>query len=82
MAALDQLVVLSPVTPTPVQPMDRLGEALGLPAGRLWVKRDDLTGLGGGGNKVRSSSTSAPTRWPRAATPWSPGAGGSPTTCA
>ena len=33
--------------------MDRLGEALGLPPGRLWVKRDDLTGLAGGGNKVR-----------------------------
>jgi D-cysteine desulfhydrase len=33
--------------------MDRLGAELGLDAGRLWVKRDDLTGLGGGGNKVR-----------------------------
>jgi D-cysteine desulfhydrase family pyridoxal phosphate-dependent enzyme len=33
--------------------MDRLGAALGLPAGTLWVKRDDLTGLAGGGNKVR-----------------------------
>ena len=50
---LDRWVPLSPVSPTPVQPMDRLGHALGLPAGRLWVKRDDLTGLGGGGNKVR-----------------------------
>jgi D-cysteine desulfhydrase len=50
---LDHLVVLSPVTPTPVQPMERLAAALGLGAGRLWVKRDDLTGLGGGGNKVR-----------------------------
>jgi D-cysteine desulfhydrase len=50
---LDRFVTLSPVSPTPVQPMDRLGSALGLPAGRLWVKRDDLTGLGGGGNKVR-----------------------------
>jgi D-cysteine desulfhydrase family pyridoxal phosphate-dependent enzyme len=46
-------VRLSAVVPTPVQPMDRLGAALGLRAGRLWVKRDDLTGLGGGGNKVR-----------------------------
>lgn len=50
---LDQWVPLSPVSPTPVQPMDRLGAALGLAPGRLWVKRDDLTGLGGGGNKVR-----------------------------
>src|SRR5213083_1829842 len=36
-----------------MEAMDRLGAALGLPAGRLWVKRDDLTGLAGGGNKVR-----------------------------
>ena len=50
---LDRRVALSPVSPTPVQPMDRLGAALGLEPGRLWVKRDDLTGLGGGGNKVR-----------------------------
>jgi 1-aminocyclopropane-1-carboxylate deaminase/D-cysteine desulfhydrase-like pyridoxal-dependent ACC family enzyme len=50
---LDRFVALSPVSPTPVQPMDRLAAELGLPTGRLWVKRDDLTGLGGGGNKVR-----------------------------
>ncbi len=51
--ALARFVPLSPVSPTPVQPMDRLGAALGIAPGRLWVKRDDLTGLGGGGNKVR-----------------------------
>jgi len=39
--------------PTPVEPMDRLADALGLPAGRLLVKRDDATGLAMGGNKVR-----------------------------
>lgn len=39
--------------PTPIEPMDRLGAALGLEPGRLWVKRDDCTGLAGGGNKVR-----------------------------
>jgi D-cysteine desulfhydrase len=50
---LDQRVPLGGISPTPVQPMDRLGAALGLPAERLWVKRDDLTGLAGGGNKVR-----------------------------
>jgi D-cysteine desulfhydrase len=50
---LDRWVPLSPVSPTPVQRMDRLAAALGLAPGRLWVKRDDLTGLGGGGNKVR-----------------------------
>jgi D-cysteine desulfhydrase family pyridoxal phosphate-dependent enzyme len=39
--------------PTPVEPMDRLGAALGFEAGALWVKRDDCTGLAGGGNKAR-----------------------------
>jgi L-cysteate sulfo-lyase len=37
--------------PTPLEPLDRLSAELGGP--RIWVKRDDLTGLGGGGNKVR-----------------------------
>ncbi len=50
---LDQRVPLGVVSPTPVQPMRRLGVALGLGSERLWVKRDDLTGLAGGGNKVR-----------------------------
>jgi D-cysteine desulfhydrase family pyridoxal phosphate-dependent enzyme len=39
--------------PTPLEPADRLGAALGLAPGRLWVKRDDCTGLAGGGNKAR-----------------------------
>jgi D-cysteine desulfhydrase family pyridoxal phosphate-dependent enzyme len=39
--------------PTPCEPMDRLGAALGFPPGGLLVKRDDLTALAGGGNKVR-----------------------------
>src|SRR5262245_4428856 len=39
--------------PTPWQPMDRLGADLGFPSGGLLVKRDDLTALAGGGNKVR-----------------------------
>jgi len=39
--------------PTPLEPADRLGRALGLEPGRLWVKRDDLTGLATGGNKAR-----------------------------
>lgn len=39
--------------PTPCEPADRLGAALGLASGQLFVKRDDLTGLAGGGNKVR-----------------------------
>jgi L-cysteate sulfo-lyase len=37
--------------PTPLEPLPRLSEALGGP--RIWVKRDDCTGLGGGGNKTR-----------------------------
>ncbi|MBB5868055.1 D-cysteine desulfhydrase [Allocatelliglobosispora scoriae] len=40
-------------TDTPLEQADRLGAALGFAPGALWVKRDDLTGLGGGGNKVR-----------------------------
>jgi D-cysteine desulfhydrase family pyridoxal phosphate-dependent enzyme len=39
--------------PTPLEPLDRLGAALGKPPGTLRVKRDDLTGLAGGGNKAR-----------------------------
>ena len=39
--------------PTPLERADRLGAALGLAPGRLWVKRDDCTGLAGGGNKAR-----------------------------
>jgi L-cysteate sulfo-lyase len=37
--------------PTPLEPMKRLTAHLGGP--RLWVKRDDATGLGFGGNKLR-----------------------------
>jgi L-cysteate sulfo-lyase len=39
--------------PTPLEPAPRLAAAIGLRGDRLWLKRDDLTGLGGGGNKVR-----------------------------
>ena len=37
--------------PTPLEPMKRIAALLGLDS--LWVKRDDCTGLGLGGNKVR-----------------------------
>lgn len=37
--------------PTPLEPMDRLSKELGGP--RIWVKRDDCTGLSSGGNKTR-----------------------------
>ena len=36
--------------PTPLEPLPRLGAELGVD---LWVKRDDCTGLAGGGNKTR-----------------------------
>ena len=37
--------------PTPLEPLVRLSEELGGPS--IWVKRDDCTGFGGGGNKTR-----------------------------
>src|SRR5262252_5686203 len=37
--------------PTPLEPMSRLTAHLGGP--RLWVKREDATGVGFGGNKLR-----------------------------
>ena len=37
--------------PTPLHPLPRLSERLGGP--EIWIKRDDLSGLAGGGNKTR-----------------------------
>ncbi len=37
--------------PTALEPMDQLSRALGGP--RIWIKRDDCTGLSTGGNKTR-----------------------------
>ena len=37
--------------PTPVQPLNSFGKSLAGP--KLWMKRDDLSGLEGGGNKTR-----------------------------
>lgn len=37
--------------PTPLEPLERLSAALGGP--EIWIKRDDCTGLAGGGNKTR-----------------------------
>ena len=39
--------------PTPLEPQPRLAVAMGLRPDDLWIKRDDLTGLAGGGNKIR-----------------------------
>jgi D-cysteine desulfhydrase len=41
------------MTPTPMLPMPRLERVLGFAPRSLWMKRDDLTGLAGGGNKAR-----------------------------
>jgi L-cysteate sulfo-lyase len=52
----DRRVTVPPVQlshfPTPLDPAPRLSAALGLQPDDLWIKRDDLTDLGGG-NKVR-----------------------------
>src|SRR5215469_4422545 len=45
--------------PTPVEAAPRLARAIGLEAEDLWIKRDDLTGLGGGGNKARKLERTA-----------------------
>src|SRR3954467_11071586 len=41
--------------PTPLEPLPRLTSALASSGGgpNLWIKRDDRTGLAGGGNKTR-----------------------------
>src|SRR4051812_46583289 len=44
--------VLLAALPTPLQELPRLAQELGI--GALYVKRDDLTGLAFGGNKVRN----------------------------
>jgi D-cysteine desulfhydrase len=49
---LDRRVVLAHL-PTPLEPMVRLAAHLGMAEDSLWVKRDDATGLAGGGNKAR-----------------------------
>ena len=41
--------------PTPLEPLKRLTAHLGGP--RIWIKRDDATGLGFGGNKLRKLDT-------------------------
>jgi 1-aminocyclopropane-1-carboxylate deaminase/D-cysteine desulfhydrase-like pyridoxal-dependent ACC family enzyme len=38
--------------PTPIEPARRLARALDMDDDALWVKRDDLTGIGGGGTTV------------------------------
>jgi L-cysteate sulfo-lyase len=52
-ADLDPVPLALGTWPTPVERAPRLAAALGLGPDDLWIKRDDLTGLGGGGNKIR-----------------------------
>jgi L-cysteate sulfo-lyase len=47
--------------PTPLEPAPRLAAALGLDPDDLRIKHDDLSGLGGGGNKVRKLEWTAGT---------------------
>ncbi|MEJ2130174.1 MAG: hypothetical protein P8Y95_00755, partial [Gammaproteobacteria bacterium] len=39
--------------PTRLELLPRFSAALGDRAPRIWIKRDDCTGLAGGGNKTR-----------------------------
>jgi L-cysteate sulfo-lyase len=39
--------------PTPLERAHRLEQVLGSDSPRIWIKRDDLTGLAFGGNKAR-----------------------------
>ncbi len=45
---------------TPLEPMDALSKTLG---GRLYIKRDDLTGLALGATRRESWTTSCNMRW-------------------
>jgi D-cysteine desulfhydrase len=45
--------------PTPIQPLIRFAAALGRPAPKLFIKRDDLLSFGLGGSKVRKIQTVA-----------------------
>ena len=41
--------------PTPLEPLKRLSKEIDGP--KIWVKREDMTGLGFGGNKLRCSQS-------------------------
>lgn len=45
--------MILPIGDTPLHRLPNLAKHLGVDADQLWVKRDDLTGLAGGGNKAR-----------------------------
>ena len=48
--------------PTPLEAAPRLAQAIGLEPGDLWIKRDDRTGLGGGGKAQAGSLVDAQSR--------------------
>jgi len=54
--------------PTPLEPLPRLTAHLGEP--RVWVKREDCTGLGFGGNKLRKLDTCCAKPSTRVPIPW------------
>jgi len=54
--------------PTPVTPLERLTQALG--GARVFIKRDDLTGLAGVATRRASWSSWSPTRSPLVPTRW------------
>jgi len=58
--------------PTPLDPAPRLSEAAGLGPDGLWIKRDDLIGLGGAATRSASCSGRVPKPWPRGHARWSP----------
>lgn len=45
--------MILPIEDTPLHRLPNLARHLGMDADQLWVKREDLTGLAGGGNKAR-----------------------------
>jgi 1-aminocyclopropane-1-carboxylate deaminase/D-cysteine desulfhydrase-like pyridoxal-dependent ACC family enzyme len=45
--------MILPIEDTPLHRLPNLARHLGIDADHLWVKREDLTGLAGGGNKAR-----------------------------
>lgn len=54
--------------PTPLEPAPRLAAAIGHEPGRLWIKREDLIGIGAGGNKARKLQYTAADALHRGAT--------------
>ena len=65
------------VLPTPIQKLENISRLLGT---NVWIKRDDLTGIGLGGNKVRKLEFLLADASDRAQRSCSPPAAHNPTT--